>query len=75
MADEETVILSDVEGFSRKSGTCQHGCRWIEFEVDYFADQLPGVCDICGETLESGWLNLDGGEEICSEHVEFAEGG
>jgi len=75
MADEERVILSDVEGISRLSGTDQHGARWIEFEVDYFAEQVPGTCVICGATLESGWLCLDGGDEVCSEHVEFEEGG
>ena len=73
MADQERVILSGVEGIACKSGTDQHGARWIEFAVDYFAEQTPGTCDICGATLESGWLCLDGGQEVCDEHVETVD--
>ena len=42
---------------------------WTQFEVDYFAEQDDGECAICGEILTSGWMCLDGGEEICDEHV------
>lgn len=67
----KTIILHDIEGFARKSGTDQHGNQWIEFEVDYFADQLPGECNICNAELETGWLCLDGGEEVCDSHISF----
>ncbi|GEM_PF-4918403 len=73
-AANETIILSNIEGISRKSGTDEHGNTWTEFEVDYLAEQEPGECSICSATeLESGWLCLDGGEEVCDEHVVFAE--
>jgi len=36
------IKLHDVQGFSRLSGIDEDGCQWIEFEVDYFADQEPG---------------------------------
>lgn len=75
MAERETIILSDVEGISRLSGTDQHGARWTQFEVDYLAEQVPGECCICGATLESGWLCLDGGDEVCDEHVTIKERG
>lgn len=71
-SSSETVVLSNIEGFARKSGTDQHGCQWTEFEVDYGAEQEPGECCFCGAALESGWLCLDGGDECCAEHVEFA---
>lgn len=67
----ETIKLHDIEGFSRKSGTDEHGCQWIQFEVDAFAEQLPGECSVCGAEIESGWTCLDGGEEVCDEHVEW----
>lgn len=67
----ETIKLHDIEGFARKSGTDEHGCQWIEFEVDYLAEQEVGTCSICESEIESGWLCLDGGEEVCSDHVEL----
>lgn len=70
---EEIVLLHDIEGTARKSGTDLDGFRWIEFEVDSFAEQEPGECDICGEELWDGWMCLDGGDEVCSRHVEFEE--
>jgi hypothetical protein len=67
----ETIKLSNVAGIARLSGTDENGCYWIEFEVDYFAEQEPGECSICGAELASGWMCLDGGEEVCSEHIEY----
>lgn len=69
----ETIILSNVEGIARLTGTDEHGNQWTQFAVDYMAEQVEGECCICGETLESGWLCLDGGEECCDDHVEFAD--
>jgi len=54
------------------NGIDEHGNRWVRFEVDYFAQQEPGECAECGNTLESGWLCLDGGYEVCDEHIEEA---
>jgi len=67
---ETITIHDDGMGISRKSGTDEHGNAWIEFEVDAFAEQEPGTCSICGAELESGWMCLDGGEEVCDEHVK-----
>jgi len=78
------VVLHDVDGISKKSGTDEYGNQWTQFEVDYMAEQLPGECSICGKELESGWMCLDGdrvdfggldnrGEEVCDEHVVYAE--
>lgn len=69
----QTIMLHDVDGFARKSGTDTNGCYWIEFEVDYFAEQEDGECSICGKTLSSGWMCLDGGDEVCDSHVDFEE--
>ena len=52
----------------------EQGNHWREFHVDYLAEQSDGVCAECGKGLSSGWMCLDGGEEICGEHVEFQEG-
>ena len=67
----EIIRLHDVQGIARKSGMDEHGNAWIEFDTDYFAEQEPGECSICGATIESGWLCLDGGEEVCHSHVEY----
>ena len=69
----ETIKLSDVSGIARKSGTDQYGNQWIQFEVDTLAEQEPGECSICGAELWQGWMCLDGGEDVCSEHVEYGE--
>ena len=66
----ETIRLHDVDGFAVKSGTDQHGRQWSQFTVDPFAEQEPGECTICGAELHEGWMCLDGGDEVCSEHVE-----
>jgi hypothetical protein len=61
--------LTDIEGSSRLSGTADNGTKWIQFEVDYLAEQTDGECVICHAILSSGWMCLDGGEEVCSEHI------
>ena len=65
------INLTNIEGIARLSGTDEHGSSWIQFEVDYLADQHDGECIICGENLTSGWMCLDGGDEVCSGHVEY----
>lgn len=68
----ETILLHNVGGIGRKSGSDANGNRWIEFEVDAFGG-YPGECAICGAEIDSGWMCLDGGEEVCASHVEFDE--
>jgi hypothetical protein len=70
---EDTITLTNVEGFGRVSGTDEHGNHWINFEVDYFAEQLTGQCVICDAELEAGWLCLDGGDEVCDHHVNLTD--
>ena len=65
----EKIQLHDVTGFARFSGTDESGNQWIQFEVDYMAQQEDGECCICGKILDHGWLCLDGGEEVCADHV------
>jgi hypothetical protein len=69
----EKIILHNVTGVRRHSGTDQDGCRWIEFYMDDLADLEDGECVICGGPLSSGWMCRDGGEEICDDHVGFAK--
>jgi hypothetical protein len=71
MTATDTIILTESE-----SGilTDQYGNTWSPFSVDYFAEQFPGECCICGEETESGYMNLDCGGEEAHEHcVTFAE--
>jgi hypothetical protein len=72
----DKIKLVAVGGIARKHGT-EAGSKavWVEFDVDAFADQEPGTCSICGATLETGWMCLDGGEEVCREHVDTGKGG
>lgn len=69
----EVIVLHDIEGIVRKSGTDQYGCNWIQFEVDYLAEQEDGECVICGAELSEGWMCLDGGDEVCDWHVRYVE--
>ncbi len=82
---QETIRLHNLQGFARKSGTDDSGNAWIEFELDAYAidcdcdgpecdpDVCPRLgteCSICGDRIESGWLCLDGGDEVCDRHVQ-----
>lgn len=69
-----TIHLHDLDGIDTFTGTDDDGCVWTQFEVDTLAEQLPGICAICGAELQSGWLNMDnGGEEVCSDHIQLSE--
>ena len=70
----EHIHLWNVEGTARKSGEDFNGNKWMEFEVDPLAEQLPGKCCICGTELENGWTCLDGGDEVCSDHIMQHDG-
>lgn len=73
MKAQERIRLKDVEGIARLSGTDEYGNIWLQFEVDHLAEQEEGECCICEAVLEEGWLCLDGGEEVCYEHVTFTD--
>jgi len=51
----------------------EYGNAFVQFEVDYFAGEKAGVCTICEESIESGWLCLDGGEEYCHDCVDILD--
>ena len=71
MTDDDKIRLHDIEGIARLSGTDAAGNKWIQFEVDYLAEQQDGECSICSAVVASGWICLDGGDEVCAEHVEI----
>jgi hypothetical protein len=75
MTTNDIIVLHDVQGIARKSGTDQHGLTWVEFDVDYLAEQEDGTCSICGKTISSGWICLDGDDEACDDHIVIEEGG
>lgn len=65
----EKIYLTNVDGIAKLSGIDENNCTWVEFEVDFFAEQEPGICAICEKEITSGWLCTDSGEEVCSEHI------
>ena len=67
------VVTSDGQGITRQSGTDEYDCRWIEIEVDAFAEQTDINCCECETVTDRGWLCLDGGDERCVDCVEFVE--
>ena len=70
MTSSDIIVLNNLTGISRPlSGMDSNVASWTQFEVDYFAEQDDGECAICGEVLAYGWMCLDGGEEVCDEHV------
>ena len=64
-------VYSDGQGIARQSGTDDYECKWIEIEVDAFAEQSEIICCECEAVTDTGWLCLDGGEERCTDCVEF----
>ena len=71
--EQEVIVLHDVGGIAVLDGIDENGSRWMQFEVDEFAEQEPGECSICGAEMTEGWVCLDGGDEVCDEHVFFEE--
>jgi len=68
MTKTETITVTG--GISRLSGICNEGANWIQFEIDYLAEQIDGQCEICNKTINNGWLCLDDGSvEVCNECV------
>jgi len=65
------TVTSDGQGISRQSGIDEYECKWIEIEVDAFAEQTEIICCECETVTDTGWLCLDGGEERCTGCVEF----
>ena len=72
MIDKNTIELFDVGGTSRLSGEDAQGCVWTQFEVDYQAEQEAGECIICEAQIPfTGWMCMDGGDEVCEYHVRI----
>ena len=67
------IILTGISGMGCLSGIDQNGARWIQFRVDYFAEQVDGECSGCGAVIDAGWMCLDGGEEGCDDHVTLED--
>jgi hypothetical protein len=64
------LVLTQTDvGIVRRTFEDDDGAEYIDFEVDYFAEQDKGNCDICGAEIEEGILCLDGGEEYCWDCV------
>lgn len=68
---DEKVVLHGIEGIARLSGYDEYDNQWVQFMVDELAGEEPGQCEICHLELWSGWMCLDGGEEVCAEHVIY----
>ena len=64
-------VYSDSEGTAIQSGIDDYGCKWVRIEVDEFAEQTEIICDECDTITDTGWLCLDGGEERCTDCIEF----
>ena len=70
----EVIYIAENEGTAipfhcAPSGIDPYGAFWVPFETDSFADQDTAECAICEAEIESGYLCMDGGEEVCAEHV------
>lgn len=64
-----TITLAHNEGIMRACGRdVESGAYFIEFDVEE-----PEMCAECGAVHTYGvmWLNMDGGEVYCLEHITF----
>jgi len=74
MSETRTIPkLTLTGGIARRTATCEEGCSFIEFEVDWLAGEEVDYCVVCDTAIEEGWLCLDGGEVYCHDHVEVIE--
>ena len=72
----ETIFIAENEGTAipfhcAASGTDPAGAFWVPFEADGSEGEDTSQCAICDDDIESGYLCLDGGTEVCSEHVQI----
>ena len=67
------IILTGISGMGCLSGIDQNGARWIQFRVDYFAEQMDGECSGCGAVIDAGGRCREGGEEVWDDHVTRGE--
>jgi hypothetical protein len=56
-------------GIAKLQAVDQHGCTYVQFMVDYFAQEQNGECHDCGKEIAAGWLCLDDSTEYCSDHI------
>lgn len=71
-----------------RTGTDQHGCRWMEFEIDpshgrcecgepecdpNACPRFVTECSICGELVRGGWFCLNRDDDACDDCVEFSD--
>ena len=74
MTEETNISVTlDSDCISRLRGQDEYDLYWIEFETDWFAGGEAGECSICSKEITEGWLCLDGGEEVCSSHINLIE--
>ena len=69
----ETIYIAEQGGTAipfhcAASGIDRSGALWVPFESDR---EDFGGCSICGAEVESGYLCLDGADEVCTEHVQI----
>jgi hypothetical protein len=50
----------------------QFGQSWVPIQVDHLAGESNVACVGCEEISTEGWLCLDGGQELCSDHITVA---
>jgi hypothetical protein len=67
MTDRITIRLTKRGHY--RSGRDRRGRDWIEFDVNRDQGQHDAICAICGRPVESGWVCLASGDEICPDHV------
>ena len=68
------IVLHNISGISIKSGSTHDDAQFIQFFVDYLADQQDGECTQCGAVIDMGWMCLDDGDEYCFDHVRECSG-
>lgn len=68
----ETIILRDVGGIGPLSGIDQDSFHWVEFWADDGGPEyLQARCEVCGESLITGWMCLDRPHVRCHRHVDY----
>ena len=64
-----SIHLHHLEGETTFSGTDDKGLVWSQFIISELSDEVPAICAICRQEINTGWHCIDNGDEICNCHV------
>ena len=64
------IARMDTSQMAVLSGWDEYEWHWSQFSTDWLSGEASATCHICGDTIDSGWVCLDGSKKwVCDEHI------